>query len=130
MTSEKVIILESCPLIRRSLRRQATALNYEVLGVFESGEAALDFWMHKINSPVLLVSGYVLQGELNGLQTAIRFLSMDFNRVLFITGWDYGFLTSSALSNRRCRFLAKPFTNYQLKKEMVGFRNDPTAAVV
>ena len=86
--SARIFIVEDELIVAEDLRARLTQHNYEVIGIADSGSAAID--QIRTLRPDLLLMDVRVKGELNGIETAIVIQSY-FDHpipVVFLTGFS------------------------------------------
>jgi two-component system, response regulator PdtaR len=84
----KILVVEDENIVAEDLKDRLEKHNYEVVGIVDSGKAAIDHVQR--SRPDLLLMDVRVKGELNGIETAIVIQSF-FEKpipVVFLTGFS------------------------------------------
>jgi Response regulator containing CheY-like receiver, AAA-type ATPase, and DNA-binding domains len=86
MNSEKVFIVEDEVIVAESLNDQLQSLGYTVVGQATSGEEALQ--KIKINVPDLVLMDIMLEGVMDGVETAKEVRDLHGIPVVFLSAYS------------------------------------------
>lgn len=112
MTKGKIFIIEDSFIVLHHLKTTLEGEGFQVIGVSDSGEAALDAIEH--NRPDLVLMDVMLSGKMDGIQTAIE-LRKKFNLpVIYITGLTDTDTIQRAKVTEPYGFLTKPFEDREI----------------
>jgi PAS domain S-box-containing protein len=107
MDKKKILIVEDEAIVAEDLRRNLEALDYHVVGVASSGEQALAH-VHR-DSPDLVLMDIVLQGDLNGIETAELIRVQDHIPVIYLTAYSDSQTLERAKISEPYGYILKPF---------------------
>lgn len=109
----KIMIVEDEMIIARELEEQLQQLNYEVIGIFTSSEAALEF-LHT-NHPDLILMDIVIQGERDGIELAELINKKYAVPIVFISAYTDELIIERVRKTIPCGFVVKPYTDKELR---------------
>ncbi|MGB8218581.1 MAG: PAS domain S-box protein [Candidatus Methanoperedens sp.] len=113
MLETTILVVEDEALVAEDIRRTLQNLGYAVPSTASSGEEAIK----KVNEyrPDLVLMDIVLQGEMDGIETA-RQISSRFNTpVIYLTAYSYKTTLGRAKITEPFGYLIKPFREEELK---------------
>lgn len=113
MTKANLLVVEDEFIIAQNLRNQLTDLGYAVLDVVSSGERA--FQSIEKQQPDLVLMDIVLNGPLDGIETASRIRSQYGVPVIYITAFADKELFERAKITEPYGYLLKPFEERELQ---------------
>jgi PAS domain S-box-containing protein len=115
MKKNRIMIVEDENVTARSLQMSLEKLGYIVTAIVASGEQAIQK-LEEGDSPDLVLMDILLQGELDGIETA-RILAARFNlTVIYLTSHDDKDVFEKAKTTNPYGYLTKPFTTDDLQK--------------
>jgi CheY-like chemotaxis protein len=105
---EKVIIVEDEIIVAMDLSLRLTRLGYEVIGVFSTGEEAVEQCGKTL--PDIILMDYMLQGELNGLEATKLIHALYGTPVVMLSA-----IPETPAAGECDGYLVKPFELFGLK---------------
>jgi CheY-like chemotaxis protein len=105
--TKRVMIVEDEALIALLFQRDLARRGYTIVGVFSSGEAALEFWAGGARADIVLMD-IQLDGDLDGIQTAITLQAMASFYLIYMTGYGNEEIKSRAMETKPAAFFEKP----------------------
>ena len=109
---KSIIIVEDESFVAQDLADCITKAGYQVTGIFASGEDMLSSF-EKL-SPDLVVMDIILNGELNGIETAIQMNHIKETPVIFLSAYsDQKYIDQAVQTNPKA-YLTKPFKDKDL----------------
>lgn len=112
MTKERILIVEDEILVAQSLNQILVRLGYEVVGITTSGEDAIKY-SHQFN-PDLILMDILLNGELDGIQTAQEIHSYIKIPIIYLTALSDQETLQRAKVSDPFGYLVKPFNEREL----------------
>jgi signal transduction histidine kinase len=109
----RILIVEDETITTFHLRRSLTRLGYEVVGVAASGTSALE--QVEQASPDLLLADIGLEGEVDGVEVAIRAREQYGIPTVFLTAYSDSETMRRARISEPYGFLIKPFAEHELQ---------------
>ncbi|MBM3298728.1 MAG: response regulator, partial [Deltaproteobacteria bacterium] len=113
MVAPRILIVEDEQLAAKHLTMNLTALGYEVVAAVSSGEAALQLVAETI--PDLILMDIMLEGEMDGIETAEQIRSRLEIPVVFLTGYGDEDLVRRASRTRPYGYLLKPWREEEVR---------------
>ena len=113
MATPSILIVEDETVIARELESMLAALGYEVMGFTLSGEAALRFL--DLRKPNLVLMDIVLQGEMDGVETATAIRGRWSIPVVYVTGYADAATIDRVKRTEPYGYILKPFSEEDLK---------------
>lgn len=112
MQKVKVLIVEDETLVANDLSYQLSSLGYEVCGIAKSGEEALRSC--EIHQPDLVLMDIKIQGELDGIDTAIKVANSYGIPIIYLSDLKDRDILERAKKSHSHSFLSKPVTEFTL----------------
>ncbi len=113
MAKTKILIVEDERIVAEDIRRNLESLGYQVVASVSSGKAALKE-AAKLK-PDLALMDIVLEGEMNGIETARRFRSRYGIPVIYLTAYTDEAILDQAKVTEPFGFIVKPFDGRELR---------------
>lgn len=113
----KILVVEDDPIIGADLKDRLLEMEYNVYGPLASGEEALTF-LNDSNSPDLIIMDIVLEGKLDGIDTARQIAMRKPTPLIFLTGNSDDATFNRAKELKPQAFLTKPFKGRDLKNSI------------
>ncbi|NGP76536.1 response regulator [Balneolaceae bacterium YR4-1] len=126
VTKGNAIIVEDDMLISLMEERLLQNLGYRVSDKFLSGENAIQEIKERDMDPNFILMDILLEGELNGLDTAKEIWSYSDTPILFVSGSKDLFEKSKFALTKRHSFVSKPFTKKVLKEGLNTLLLEPS----
>ena len=117
LVPDRIAIVEDESVVALDMKSRLTSFGYEVVGVFSSGEEALERLPDL--KPSLVILDILLPGTLDGLQTAERLRSMVDVPVIFLTALSDEATVQRAKSAQPFAYIVKPFGDQELRTAIV-----------
>lgn len=109
----KILIIEDEAIVAADLEDRLSQLGYNVVGKASSGEEALK--LASEHKPDLVLSDIMIQGDMDGTQTAV-YLRKDHNiPVIFLTAYSSDSVLQNAKVSGPFGYLLKPFEERELQ---------------
>jgi len=117
-----VLIIEDDIAFSLKLEMNLAEWGYEVIGVFKSGEEALETIHREI--PTVILMDIQLEGKLTGLDVAKKIADLSID-IIFMTAWkDESFFNAAKEKTGSVSYLVKPFDLLTLKGALEMARNN------
>lgn len=113
-TIPKILMVEDDMIIAADISMQLTKLGYEVIGINTRGEDALQTIEN--NRPDIVLMDIVLNGKMNGIETAEVILEKFRVPVIFLTSNSDDATFQRALNAKPYAFISKPFQKAELAR--------------
>jgi two-component system, response regulator PdtaR len=107
MAKVSILIVEDEQLVADNLRRRLVGLGYDVLGIFNSGEAAVQSISEL--KPDLILMDVELGGVLDGVETADQIKSLRSVPIIYMTAFSDDLTLQRAKITEPFGYLLKPF---------------------
>jgi two-component system, response regulator PdtaR len=108
----KILIIEDERIIAEDLKYIITSFGHEVVGIAKSGDQAI--MLVEQFKPEIILMDIMLEGDLNGIQTA-QYISDRFDlQVIYITAYADRETMNEAFETNPYGFLQKPVQENQL----------------
>ncbi len=107
MEKAKILVVEDEFLIAGNIRRRLEKMDYDVVGVVSNGEDAIGIF--KERTPDLVLMDIMLEGEMDGIETARHIRSYDNKPVIFLTALGDKETLERAKITEPHGYLVKPF---------------------
>lgn len=114
MRKQRVLVVEDEAIIAESIKSALEEGGYEVCGLFDSGEGAVDFCREGGRCDLVLMDIH-LAGRLSGIEAASEIQERFGAAVLFLTAYSDPKTFGAALLTRPLAYLVKPFNQRDLK---------------
>lgn len=112
----KIVVVEDDYLQSYTLKLLLESLNYEVLGVVDSGIKAVKI-AEELN-PDLILMDITLDDKMDGIDAAIKIQESSDISIIYITGNNSEFYRKKADKTHYCTFLIKPVTKNILARAL------------
>lgn len=124
-----VLIVEDEAIIAKDMQRRLHKLGYAVAGIATSGAEALD--LARQSPPNVVLMDIVLQGELDGVQTAETIRRDQNLPIIFLTAHSDAATLDRAKTTQPYGYLVKPFEERELHTtiEMALYRHQTEATI-
>ena len=116
MSETRVLVVEDEAVVALSERFILESLGYQVIGTAGSGEEALA--LIDQDRPDVVLMDVLLQGQLDGLETARRIDRRFGIPVVFVTAHEDRDLVQRAALSGASAHIAKPFTDSELRQKI------------
>jgi len=103
----RILIVEDERLIALDLQRRLTQLGYLVVGIVASGDQAVTAALQL--QPDLVLMDIRLQGEMDGVEAALRIVAARSMPIIYLTAYVDDFTRQRAQATSPWGFLRKPF---------------------
>ncbi|OLP17953.1 hypothetical protein BST81_12940 [Leptolyngbya sp. 'hensonii'] len=113
MENISILIVEDELLIAHNLARMLKKLNYQVVDIVSSGEAAIEVAGEK--KPDLVLMDIVIKGQINGIEAALKIQNQYGIPIIYITAYTDSATIRRARETGAYGFMVKPFKKEQLK---------------
>lgn len=113
MKKDKVIIVEDTKIIALDLNLKLDKFGYEIIGIFDSGEKAIEAIQK--NRPDIILMDIMLAGPMSGVETAERIFQLFNMPVIYLTGSTSHDIIEKAKKTRPLGYLLKPYNELQLQ---------------
>jgi DNA-binding LytR/AlgR family response regulator len=113
MSHIRILVVEDEPIIAYDLEDRLKDMNYEVVGLLNTGEKAIDFV--KNDQPDLILMDVQLNGELNGIETTAQIKSQYPIPIIYLTSNSDEATFEAARATKPAAFLSKPFRGRDLR---------------
>ena len=110
--NKKILIVEDEGIVSLEIRETLENLGYMVVGEAQSGEQAVD--MAREHHPDLVLMDIVIQGDMDGIDTAERIYSLFGIPVIYLTSHSDDATLKRALKTNAFGYLIKPFNDREL----------------
>lgn len=107
-----ILVVEDDMIICEDLKASLLAIGYELVGIFDSGEKALE--QIETLKPNLILMDIVLRGRLNGIETAEKIRSRYDIPVVFLTAYADKITFERAKRTKPYGYIFKPFDDSEL----------------
>ena len=107
MEPAKILIVEDEFIIAEKLSADLSDIGYDITEVVSSGENAISSVTE--NPPDLIIMDINIDGELDGIQTAKKILSLMAIPVIYLTGLTDQSVFQKARLTRPAGYLSKPY---------------------
>ncbi|MCP4297390.1 MAG: response regulator [Proteobacteria bacterium] len=108
----KILVVEDEAIIAEAIRVRLEKLNYEVVGTVTSGEEALQ--MIRKHEPDLVLMDILLDGELDGIDTAMQIHNQFGTPLIYLTSYSSNSHLERAKKTYPKGYILKPFKNKEL----------------
>jgi PAS domain S-box-containing protein len=121
---KKILVVEDERIIAEDIKSALFSFGYEVSDLLTSGEAAIE--KIKVGKPDLIMMDIMLDGELDGIQTAEVIRSKYNIPIIYLTAYADEQTLSRAKLTTPYGYLLKPFEDRELRAavEMTFYRHD------
>jgi signal transduction histidine kinase len=113
MECAQILIVEDELIVAKSIARNLTKLNYEVVGTVTSGEEAIDFVNHQL--PDLILMDIFLQGDIDGIEAAHQIWQLSRIPIIYLTANADMSTVKRAKSTGSFGYIVKPFKPQELQ---------------
>ena len=129
MSRIKVLVVEDSPLIAEDISFKLGKHNFEVVGIFDKGEDALEFLKQK--EPDLVLLDIKLAGALDGISTAYMINHNYHLPIIYLSDLSDAETLNRAKQTRPSNYLTKPFNEADLVRAIdLAFNNFITQPAV
>lgn len=113
----KIIIVEDTVLVRLHLMSMVKDMGHEVVGNFSSGEDVINFLDEHIDNECdLILMDIVLEGELDGIETA-RIINEDHNiPIIYMSALSDMETLARADATNSFKYIVKPFKEDEVRE--------------
>jgi two-component sensor histidine kinase len=124
MANEKILIVEDEELVAQDIKGTLEDLGYEVSAITPSGEEALEK-IKKIQPDSVLMD-IMLEGEMDGIETAQKILDLFDIPVVYITAYSNPEILQRAKKTEPYGYILKPFheRDLQINIEMALYKHE------
>jgi len=112
MQGERILIVEDEKIIAFDLQRRLKSFGFEVLGSCSSGPEALEFCAQ--DRPDIVLMDIMLEGDLDGIETAKRLLEQFQVPCIFLTAYSDPATLERAKAAQPLAYIIKPFKEREL----------------
>lgn len=116
MNTKRILIVEDEAIVAADLVDRVTALGYLVVGRFASGEAAIEQVTQL--KPDLVLMDIMLEGDLDGVQTAEQLRAAHDTPIIFLTAHADDLTVRRAKDTGPFGYVLKPFDERELSMVM------------
>ena len=113
MVEKSILIVEDDDSTANQLKLWVNQLGYEVMGIANSGERALELLDRR--TPNVVVMDIGLPGDLDGIATAERIQARWSPAIVYATAYADDLTLERAARTKPVAYLVKPFDHYDLK---------------
>src|SRR5687767_14540647 len=113
MHETRILVVEDEGLVAEDIRLSLESLEYRVIGVAASGERALEILETEI--PDMVLMDIMLQGELDGIETALLVYERYGIPVIFLTAHADKATLERAKVSQPFGYILKPFQEQDLR---------------
>ena len=113
MNNTNLLIVEDESLVAEDLKINLENLDYNIIGILNSGEETLEYL--KTHSPDLILMDIKLKGTISGIETAEEILSKYNIPIIFLTAFTDEDLIDKATKAEPYGYILKPFDSNELK---------------
>ena len=113
MECPKILIVEDELIVAKSIARNLTKLNYEVVGTVTSGEEAIDCVNHQL--PDLILMDIFLQGDIDGIEAANQIWKLYRIPIIYLTANADMSTVKRAKNTGSFGYIIKPFKPQELQ---------------
>lgn len=113
MEGAKILIVEDELIVAKSIARNLTKLNYEVVGTVTSGEKAIEFVNHQL--PNLILMDIFLQGDIDGIEAAHQIWQLYRIPIIYLTANADMSTVKRARNTGSFGYIVKPFKSQELQ---------------
>jgi len=114
----KVLIVEDEIIICEDIKKALQAIGFEISGIAHSGEKALSLLETEI--PDIVLMDIVLNGRLNGIETAVMIRDQYNIPVVFLTSYSDKITMKRAQEAHPYGYILKPFSEEEIKDTING----------
>lgn len=111
-----ILIVEEDMLIAADISMQLTKLGYKIIGINTSGEDALHTLEN--NLPDLILMDVLLNGKLNGIETAQVIMEKFQLPLIFLTSKSDDATFQKAILTKPYAFIFKPYQSFELERTL------------
>ncbi len=104
--AKKILIVEDDKMLCTIFEMFITQLNYELIGISQTGKEAIDIC--KVNKPDVILMDIHLEGDLNGIETSKKIHELFNIPIIFVTSDIEELTIQSATYKNTYGFLMKP----------------------
>ncbi len=124
MANEKILIVEDEELVAQDIKGTLEDLGYEVPAITPSGEEALE--KIKKFQPDSILMDIMLEGEMDGIETAQKILDLFDIPVVYITAYSNPEILQRAKKTEPYGYILKPFheRDLQINIEMALYKHE------
>ena len=108
----KILVVEDERIVAEDIQKSLIQLGYQVVGVVASGEAAIE--TAKQESPDLVLMDIVIQGDMNGIETADIIRERCHIPVIYLTAYADAGTLEKAKRTEPYGYILKPFEDREL----------------
>ncbi len=113
MAKQKILIVEDEAIIAVDLKLKLELGGYEVIGIVNSGEAAIDSVLK--NKPDLVIMDIILDGEMNGVEAAAEISKKCPTSILYLSAHSEKDLLEESQKDSLYDYLLKPASREELE---------------
>jgi CheY-like chemotaxis protein len=123
MTKSQILVVEDSKLASEMIQKSLIKLGYDVSTAVSSGEEAIK--MVEIKKPDLVLMDIVLEGEMDGIETATKIRSLFNVPVIYLTVHSEEKFLEVAKTTEPFGYMIKPFKEKELHAtiEMALYKN-------
>lgn len=108
----RILVVEDDPLMGQDISLKLQQLGYEVIAVVASSDAAVE--KVRETHPDLILMDIILEGEIDGIETAERILEFDSIPIVYLTAYDDEDFIRRARITEPYGYVLKPYTAREL----------------
>jgi PAS domain S-box-containing protein len=113
MAGNQIIVVEDEVIVGEDIRKSLKNLGYDVPSIVSTGEDAIQ--MVEENSPDLVLMDIMLQGEMDGIETASQIRSLFNVPVVYLTAYSDEKILERAKVTEPFGYIIKPFKERELQ---------------
>jgi len=113
MPQARVLIVEDEKIVALDLEQRLRSFGYAVIGIVSSGKAAMA--KAKETTPDLILMDITLNGEMDGIQTALEIQRIQDIPVIYVTAHADGVTIERAKHTGPFGYVLKPFEDRELR---------------
>ena len=108
-----ILLIEDEFIVASDIKERIEEMGYRVCSIFGSGEAALE--QASLLSPDLALVDVKLDGEMDGIDTALGLLTLKQIPIIFLTAYATDSMVARAKRVEPMGYIVKPFKDVELK---------------
>ncbi len=112
MSANKILIVEDEAVVSLDISRRLEKMGYEVMGRLASGEEAIEAIQEE--RPDLVLMDINLQGEIDGIETAMKLYKEHNLPVIYLTAYAGDSTLERAKESKPYGYILKPFKEREL----------------
>jgi CheY-like chemotaxis protein len=116
MTDTRILVVEDELIVAEDLKMTLEGLGYQVTGIANSGEKAVELAMTE--KPDLILMDIMLSGEMDGISAASRIRAANDIPIIYVTAYADSTLLERAKQTEPYGYIVKPFNEREVQSNI------------